>query len=113
MADDVMLEVHIDVVDEARLGEIESGLAAVNPQRWRSSRDIGTVITIASSAVGLINALLTLKDRIMTELHPPKIEVKNEDREAVDLASATREDLERLLLQRLTADAGAHDAGPA
>jgi hypothetical protein len=106
MPEDVMLEVHLDVVDEDRLGLIESELASVNPQRWRSSRDIGTVITIASSAVGLINALLILKDRIMTEIHPPKVAVKNEEREEVDLASASREDLERLLLQRLSSDGG-------
>lgn len=105
MSEEMMLEVHVDVVDDERLAQIETDLAPVNPQRWRSSRDIGTVITIVSSGVGLINALLTLKDRIMAELHPPKVEVKNENREAVDLASASREDLERLLLQRLAADA--------
>ena len=56
-----MLEVAVDTTDEETLREIESMLAGANPQRWPGTRDIGSIITLASSSVGLLNALLALK----------------------------------------------------
>ena len=97
-----ILEVQIDTVDEERVRRVEAELDDVQPQRWRSARDIGTVITVASSLVGLVNALLVLKDRMTADRDAPTVRVRNAQREEVDLAQATREDLERLVEARDT-----------
>ena len=103
MPDEHRLEVQIDTVDEERVRRVEAELDDVQPQRWRSARDIGTVITVASSsASGPVNALLVLKDRMTADRDAPTVRVRNAQREEVDLAQATREDLERLVEARDT-----------
>lgn len=91
------IEVQIDTVDEERIRRVETELEDVQPQRWRSARDIGTVITIASSLVGLVNSLMILKDRLAADRDAPSVKVRNAQRDEVDLAQATREELEQLL----------------
>lgn len=91
------LELAIDTVDDESVQTIEQELVEVAPQRWPATRDIVTIITIASSAVALIEALLSLRERLLAQRHAPKVTVKNAEREEVVLIAATRADLERLL----------------
>jgi hypothetical protein len=100
MTDQPTLEVVIDTIDEDVIRSIEETMSTIESERWKNARDIVTVLTIASSAVALVNALLTLKDRLAGETRALRVTVKNTDREEVDLTSATREDLERLLAER-------------
>jgi hypothetical protein len=100
MPDESTLEVVIDTTDEDVIRFVEETMSTVEPQRWKNTRDIMTVLTIASSAVALVNALLALKDKLAAEAEALRVTVKNTDRDEIDLATATRADLERLLAER-------------
>lgn len=102
MPEEELLEVAVDTVDDEVLTDLEDAMPDVKIDRWQSTRDIGTILTLASTSVGLINALLTLKDRLLAHAHPPNVTVKNAERDEVVLLTASREDLERLLSRETT-----------
>ncbi|TDU84452.1 hypothetical protein EV138_6923 [Kribbella voronezhensis] len=98
MADEVTLEIEIDTTDEATVRAIEQALAEVEPQRWDQTREVVTILTIAASAVALVNALLDLKKRLSKPDTPaPTIVIKNLNRLELNMSEATPETLRELL----------------
>lgn len=81
--------------------EVQALLQTLSGLEVRARRprvvDPVTVITVAGAAVSLVNKLLELRDRLRTEAKPLKAQVRNEQGDAVALADAKAEDLERLL----------------
>jgi len=97
MPDDVTLELEIDTTDEETIHLIEQALAEASPQRWDQSREIVTILTIAASAITLVNALLDLKKRLSKpDTPPPTITIKNLDRLELTLTDTTEESLKSL-----------------
>lgn len=94
------LEVIVDTKDEKALRAVEEALAGADPQRLEDTRDILTVLTIASSAAGPFNALLTSTTALPRGRTPPGVTVKNADCEELDLAHASREQPEALITGR-------------
>jgi hypothetical protein len=97
MSGDVTLELAIDTKDEQTLRAIEEALGDVGPRRWPETRDILTVITVASGTDALVDALLSLKSRFGQEPAAPPIVIKNVDRLALTLPEATPESLRELI----------------
>jgi len=98
MADDVTLEIEIDTTDEETVRAIEEALAELEPQRWDQTRELVTILTIAASAVALVNALLDLKKRLSKpETPPPTIVIKNVNRLELNMTEATEETLRELI----------------
>ena len=98
MADDVTIELEIDTTDEGTIRAIEEALAGVEPQRWDQSREILTILTVAASAVALVNALLDLKKRLSKpDLPAPTIVIKNVNRLELNMSDATPETLRELI----------------
>jgi hypothetical protein len=97
MANDVTLEVVVNTKDETIIRDIEETMAGVSPQRWKDTRDIVAIITITSSVVELINALLTLKEKSSSHPEAPKIVIKNINRAEIELSGATEENLKALI----------------
>jgi hypothetical protein len=104
MADEIMLELAVDTTDEEAVSAIEEAVAAANPKRWESTRDIGTILTLASSSVGLLNALLVLKaslgkkDRDKDkEQRGLTIVIRNAEREELRLEDVSEESVTILL----------------
>jgi hypothetical protein len=57
-----------------------------------------TILTIAASAVALVNALLDLKKRLSKpDTPPPTIVIKNVDRLELNMADASAESLQELI----------------
>ncbi len=82
MSGEVTLELAIDTKDE---------------QTLRETRDILTIITIASNAVALVDALLSLKSRFHQQQATPPIVIKNVNRLELTLPNATPESLRELI----------------
>jgi hypothetical protein len=98
MGGEVTLELAVDTKDEETLRAIEQALGGVSPQRWQDTRDIITIITVVSSAVALINALLDLKNKLSKqESPPPSIVIKNVNRLELTLPNATVDSLQALI----------------
>ena len=97
MSDEQMLEIRIESQDPALIDEIESALAEVNAKRWEKTRDLVTVLSIASSAVALVSALLDLKDRLEKKPDAAKVYVLNVDRKQLPIAEATEVALTELI----------------
>ncbi|WP_112239895.1 hypothetical protein [Kribbella monticola] len=98
MADEVTLEIEIDTTDETTVRAIEAALAEVEPQRWDQTREVVTILTIAASAVALVNALLDLKKRLSKPDTPaPTIVIKNLNRLELNMSDATPETLRELI----------------
>lgn len=99
MVDEVMVELAVDTTDEELLREIEQAVAEANPQRWPETRDIGTIIALASSSVGLVNTLLALKASLAKKHDKPEVTVviRNENRDEVRLADITEETAQALV----------------
>jgi hypothetical protein len=89
MNDEQMLEVRIESQDPDLIAEVESALAEVNAKRWEKTRDLVTVLSIASSAVALVTALLDLKERLEKKAAATKVYVLNVDRKQLAIAEAT------------------------
>jgi hypothetical protein len=103
MADDVKLEIEIDTTDEATVRAIEDALAEVEPQRWPQTREVVTILTIAASAVALVNALLDLKKRLSKpDEPPPTVVIKNVNRLELNLSDVTPETLQQLIQDSLS-----------
>ena len=56
------LEIAITSKDERVVSEVEQALAGVNPQRWKDTRDLVTIIAVTAGIAKLITALLELKN---------------------------------------------------
>lgn len=97
MSGEVTLELAIDSKDEQTLRVIEEALGDVNPRRWPETRDILTVITIASNAAALVDALLSLQSRFRQEQATPPIVIKNVNRLELTLPNAAAESLRELI----------------
>ena len=101
MSNEQTLEIRIASQDAALIGEIESALAQVNAKRWEQTRDLATVLTIASSAVALVKALLDLKDRLQKKpaaaAATTRIYVLNADRQQLAIADVTDAKLVELI----------------
>ena len=98
MSEEQLLEVRIESQDPALIAEIEAALKTVNAKPWEKTRDLTTVLTIASSAVALINALLDLKERLKKKPEAAaKVYVVNADRSQLTVAEATEVDLKNLI----------------
>jgi hypothetical protein len=99
MADEVMLELAVDTTDEDLLREIEQAVLEANPQRWPETRDIGTIIALSSSSIGLVNALLALKASLARKHDKPHVTVvvRNESRDEVRLADITEQTAQALV----------------
>jgi hypothetical protein len=101
--DPQMLEVRIESQDATLIAEIESALAGVNVKRWEKTRELLTVLTIASSAVGLVNALLDLRKKLLAmkqKTEKPaaaQVFVLNADRDQLAVAEVTAAKLKELI----------------
>lgn len=103
METDVTLELVIDSKDEQTLRAIEQALGGVDPQRWPETRDVMTIITVASSTVALVNALLDLRSKLAKKGTPaPSVVIKNVNRMELALPEASKETLEALILDGRT-----------
>lgn len=96
MNDTNALEIVIETKDEKIIQEVESELGSVNPQRWNDTRDLVTIIAIASSIVMLVKSLLELKEKFSKKPNAPKIVIYNINREAVDLLNASENTIKSL-----------------
>jgi hypothetical protein len=97
MKDEQMLEVRIESQDPQVIAEIESALAEVNAKRWEKTRDLVTILTVTSSVVTLVNALLDLKKRMEKKRSAPKVIVLNVDRKQLAVNEATEASLSELI----------------
>lgn len=98
MADDVTLEIRIETTDEVTVRAIEEALAEVEPRRWNQTREVVTILTVAASAVALVNALLDLKKRFSKPgTPPPTVVIKNVNRLELSMTDATPERLRELI----------------
>lgn len=94
----VRLELSIDSVDDATIESVIAELGNVEVARNRPARlpDPLTVLTIAGTAVALVNELLTLRDRLIAGRSTPGVVVRNHRGDAVILSEATLDDLTAL-----------------
>jgi hypothetical protein len=94
----VRLELSIDSVDDATIESVIAALGNVEVARNRPARlpDPLTVLTIAGTAVALVNELLTLRDRLIAGRSAPDVVVRNRRGDAVILSEATLDDLTAL-----------------
>jgi len=102
MPQESTLEIAIASKDERVVGEVEQALAGVNPQRWKDTRDLVTIIAVTAGIAKLITALLELKQqwaKKKSEGPPPQIVINNINRTTIVLSEATEEGLKKLLAE--------------
>jgi len=123
MSEEAQLEIAISGTDDATVDDIMTALADVGAERWPQTRDLQTILTVASSAVALVNALLDLRDRFFAQRAAPaddtvaagaparaagvasSIVIRNVERLEINLADATPESLQALLASARSAPA--------
>ncbi len=100
MADEATVEISIGTKNERVIREVERALADVNPQRWKDSRDLVTILAVSAGVAKLISALLELKEHFAKKKNaepPPQIVINNINRQTILLTDATPERLRKLL----------------
>ena len=99
----ITLEVQIDTLDEEDIRAAETALKApsqdISVRRWPRARVVDplTIFAVVGGAVGLVDALLSLRERWVTRRRSVKIRIKNEANEELELIAANRADLENFL----------------
>lgn len=99
MEEKSQLELIIASDDEQVVRDIEQslgGVEVVRDDRYRAL-DALTVLAVAAAAVKLVNELLTLKEKLSGRANPPRITLRNVDGDAVELMTATAEQLQELI----------------
>ena len=102
MPQESTVEIAIASKDERLVSEVEHALVGVNPQRWKETRDLVTIIAVTAGIAKLVTALLELKEqwaKKKTEGPRPQIVINNINRKGIVLSEATAENLKELLTE--------------
>jgi hypothetical protein len=87
----MQLDIRIGSTDPSVIGPIEAAVDQLAPARLEQHRDIGTVLTVASSAVNLANGLIALWKELKGRRQPPSVTVEAASGEQLDLSAARSE----------------------
>jgi hypothetical protein len=95
--DNRTIEVVLDTVDQSTISKVEEDLSDLIPKRWKSTRELITVLTIASTVVTLIKTLLEIREKLAKQKDAPRMLLRNANRDEIDLASAQEDQLRAFL----------------
>jgi hypothetical protein len=95
--DNRTIEVVLDTVDQSTISKVEEDLSDLSPKRWKSTRELITVLTIASTVVTLIKTLLEIREKLAKQKDAPRMLLRNANRDEIDLASAQEDQLRAFL----------------
>jgi len=88
MNDNRTIEVVLDTVDPSAVSKIETDLGDLNPKRWKNTRELITILTVASTVVTLVKTLLEIREKLAKQKDAPRMLLRNANRDELDLAKA-------------------------
>jgi len=97
-----ILELKIESRDEEELSAIEealSGEGGVQFERVEPARVVEpvTLIALAGAALGVVDGVLALADRLKSQKNPPIIVIRNAAGDELSVERATRDQLEHMV----------------
>jgi len=97
MTEQCMFEVVVDTIDETTVRELETGLSGLNPQRTPPTRELITVLTIASTVLTIVKTLLEIREKLKAKGSTQPVRIRNIERDELELLSATDEAIEQFV----------------
>jgi hypothetical protein len=89
--DNTQLDIRIGSTDPSVIGPIEAAVDQLAPTRLEQHRDVATILTVASSIVGLAKGLIELWKELKGLRQPPSVTVEAASGEQLDLNAARSE----------------------